>query len=110
MNTIEKPNNYLTLSIVGTLMGCCSPFYIGFLLGLVAIYFSSQVNPRYNENDIESAEKNARYAKTLSFVAIALGVLQLLYTAYIFTFQPEVWQEQIELIKEQIELMQEQQQ
>jgi len=36
-----KPNNQLPLAIVSTILGCCSPCFLGFISGVVAIVFAS---------------------------------------------------------------------
>lgn len=97
------PQNYMTLAIIATILGCCSPVGLGFIIGLVAIYFASQVNSRFNAGDLAGAEKNSKYAKILAFVAIGLMVLNLLYTGAIYMFYPEQIQEQQEAIREMME-------
>ena len=108
METFSKdnfaaPQNYMVLAIISTILGCCSSFGLGFIVGLVGIYFASQVNARYNVGDYEGAEKNSKYARNLAFVALGLFVVSALYTAYVFTFQPEVWMEQMEMVQEMLE-------
>lgn len=105
--TMVQPQNYMVLAIISTILGCCSSFGLGFIVGLVGIYFASQVNARYNVGDYEGAEKNSKYARNLAFVALGLFALSALYTAYVFTFQPEVWMEQMEMVQDMIEQAQE---
>ncbi|MDG4946469.1 CD225/dispanin family protein [Weeksellaceae bacterium KMM 9713] len=108
METFNKdnyiaPQNYMVLAIIATILGCCSTFGIGFILGLVGIYFASQVNARFNVGDYEGAEKNSKYARTLSLVALGLFLVSALYSAYVVVFHPEIWSEQLEIIQQAIE-------
>ncbi|WP_010252132.1 CD225/dispanin family protein [Myroides injenensis] len=76
----EKPNNYLALSIISTILGLCS--CIGFLIGIVAIVFSASVNSKYNAGDYEGAVKAAKTAKIISLVVLGIFVLHVLYGIY----------------------------
>ncbi len=76
-----KPNNNMPLSIVGTVLGCCTFNPITFIVGIVAIVFSSQVNKKFDAGDFEGAEKSAKNAKILAYVALGLFVVGLIYSA-----------------------------
>lgn len=70
-----KPNNYLVLSIVGTIIGCVP-------LGVPAIVFSAQVDNRYAAGDYEGAARYSRTARILAWVSISIGILiSLMYIA-----------------------------
>lgn len=60
--------SYLAQSILCT-MCCCLP------LGIPAIVFSSQVNPRLQAGDIEGARKASRRAKLWLWWALGTGLL-----------------------------------
>lgn len=75
-----KPQNNLVLAIVGTIIGICSPCCIGIIVGIVAIVFATQVNSKYDAGDYSGAEKSAKNSKLLSYVAIGLGILGLVYS------------------------------
>jgi len=74
----EMPNNNMALAIVGTILGCCSPYCLGFILGIVAIVMSTQVKKKFEEGDYDGAEKSAKNAKILALVAIGLFVTLLI--------------------------------
>lgn len=71
------PDNNMTLSIVGTILGLCSPCCIGLIVGIIAIVKSSQVNNKFLGGDMFGAVAAAKSAKTLAYIAIGLGVLGL---------------------------------
>lgn len=98
-----RPQNYMVLAIIATVLGCCTfTFYgIAFILGIVGVYFASQVNSNFNSGNLEMANKNSKYAKITSLIAIALIVIYLIFIAYILTFNPEI----IEQSREQAEQM-----
>lgn len=97
------PANNMALSIVGTILGMCSPFCCpGLILGIVAIVFSSQVKKKFESGDFEGAEKSAKNAKLLALIAIGLGVLGIIYS--IFTWDQKM--EQYQMIMEQYNLNQ----
>jgi cytochrome c biogenesis protein CcdA len=73
-----KPDNNLVLSIVGTVLGLCSPCCIGLILGIVAIVFSSQVDTKYNQGDYNAAIDSAKKAKTFALIAIGLFVVGII--------------------------------
>ena len=97
------PQNYMTLAIISTILGCCSFFGLGFIAGLVAIYFASQVNSRFNAGDLAGAEKNSKNAKMLSFIALGLMVAGILYSTYQWYANPEMVEQQQEMIKDMME-------
>ncbi|MGI9526956.1 MAG: CD225/dispanin family protein [Weeksellaceae bacterium] len=99
------PQNFMTLSIIASILGCCTCSFYGlsFLLGLVGIYFASQVNTRFYSGDIYGAEKNANYAKILSLVAIGIVVASLAFQAYMYMAHPEVYTESYEQARELLE-------
>jgi hypothetical protein len=72
------PENNMTLAIVGTVLGLCSPCCIGLILGIISIVFSTQVNSKYNAGDYNGAVSSARNAKNLAYIAIGLGVLGII--------------------------------
>ena len=73
-----KPNNYLALSIVSTVLGFCS--CIGLITGIVAIVMSAQSGSKYDKGDYEGAVKAAKTAKILSLVTLGLVILSFIYT------------------------------
>lgn len=79
-----KPDNYLPLAIIGTVVGMCSPCCIGLILGIVAIVFSTQVDSKYGYKDYIGAEQSSKNTKILSLIAIVLGALGLIYTIVMF--------------------------
>ena len=70
-----KPENNLVLSIIGTVLGLCSPCCIGTIVGIIAIVFANQVNTKHNIGDYTGAEQAAKNSKLLAYVAIGLGVI-----------------------------------
>lgn len=68
-----KPDNYLIMSIIGTVLGLCS--CIGLVLGIIAIVFATQVDSKYNMGDYDGAMKASNNAKILSIIALVFGVL-----------------------------------
>lgn len=98
-----RPQNYMTLAIIATILGCCSFYGLGFIVGLVAIYFASQVNPKFNEGNTLVAEKNSKNAKTLAFVALGLMVLGMVYSAYNYYAHPEIMEQSREQVQQMME-------
>lgn len=83
---VEKPKNNMTLAIIATVLGLCSPFCSGLILGIIAIVMSSQVTTKFEAGDIEGAMKSAKTSKTLSLItiglfvlALAMGIFQIMY-------------------------------
>lgn len=84
-NLPSKPNNNLVLAIVGTVIGICSPCCCpGLIAGIIAIIFSVQVDSKYGTGDYIGAEKAAKNAKILAYVALGLGILGLIYSIVTF--------------------------
>ncbi|MGL4583432.1 MAG: CD225/dispanin family protein [Flavobacterium sp.] len=78
----EKPNNYMGLSITATVLGMCSIWCIGLVLGIIAIVMSSQSTSKYNTGDYDAAVKSAKNAKMLALIALGLFVVTIIYTVY----------------------------
>jgi len=75
----EVPKNNMGLAIAGAILGCCSPCCIGLILGIVAIVMSTQVKKKFEANDFDGAEKSAKNAKLLAFIAIGIAIVYLIY-------------------------------
>ncbi|WHT40049.1 CD225/dispanin family protein [Myroides sp. mNGS23_01] len=92
-----KPNNYLALSIVSTILGFCS--CIGLLLGIVAIVMSAQSGKKYEQGDYDGAVKAAKNAKIISFIVLAIFIVHIAYSWYNIQ-QLGGWDAYIESIQE----------
>jgi len=71
-----KPNNYLVMAIVATVLGLCS--CIGLILGIVAIVYATQVDSKYNLGDYAGAESSAKSAKTFSIISLVVDGIGIL--------------------------------
>ena len=67
-NRNQRPQNYLILSVVCTLL-CCMP------LGVVGIIKASKVNKLYDEGKIAEANQNAEEAKKFATIGIVVGFI-----------------------------------
>lgn len=72
--------DYLTWSIVVTVLSalCCSPFT--FICGAVAIVFSSMASSKKSIGDYEAAMNNARWARGLLIAAAVLFVIGIAFS------------------------------
>ena len=77
------PDNQMTLAIVATILGLCSPCCIGFVLGIIAIVFSSQVKSKFEKGDFAGALSSAKNSKTLAYIAIGLLILNIVYLYFL---------------------------
>jgi len=75
--------NYLAWSIISTVLATCLCCPLG-LIGIVAIVFSSQVNSKLNQGDIDGARRASANAKTWCWVATALAIIGLLINIVMF--------------------------
>src|SRR5215469_15560586 len=64
---VAKPSTYWGLSIIA--------FLCSFFLGAFGMYFSAQVNSRWDTGDVEGARKASRTALTVDLIGIAIGIL-----------------------------------
>jgi hypothetical protein len=72
-----KPNNYLALSIITTVM-CCMP------LGIVSIIKSTKVDGLYHAGKYQEAEETSRSAKNWALAGIGIiGIVWLLYILFL---------------------------
>lgn len=102
INQTER-TNYLPLSIISTVLGCFSPCLIGFILGIIAIIFAVQAKNKAVAGDTIGADNAEKYAKTLSYIAIAIAVVNMIYIAYLYQTNPEYFQEMMSEIQRGIE-------
>ncbi len=82
----HMPNNNMTMSIIGAVLGLCSPCCIGLITGIIAIVLASQVNNKYMAEDFEGARNSASNAKILAIISIVLGIIGLILNAINFMF------------------------
>jgi hypothetical protein len=75
--------NHLAWSIISTVLATCLCCPLG-LVGIVAIVFSSQVNSKLNQGDVEGARRASANAKTWCWVATAFAIIGLLLNIAIF--------------------------
>ena len=73
------PNNNMTLAIIAAVLGLCSPCCIGLILGIIAIVLSNQVKKKFERGNLAEAISSAKNSKILSFIAIGLLVLNLIF-------------------------------
>ena len=99
----EMPKNNMALAITSTVLGMCSSYCIGFILGIVAIVMSSQVKKKFEDGDFEGAEKSAKNAKTLAYISLALFVVSIIF----MIFNWDNMMEQFNLAMEQYQAAQE---
>lgn len=76
------PKNNMTLAIVATILGMCSVYCSGLILGIIAIVMSSQVKTKYEQGNYEGALSSAKTSKTLSLIALGLVVIGLAMLIY----------------------------
>lgn len=69
--------NHLAWAIVSTILATCFCCPLG-LLGIVAIVYSTQVNSKLNQGDIDGARRASENAKTWCWVATALAIIGVL--------------------------------
>ncbi len=98
------PGNNMTLAIIGTVLGLCSPCCIGLIAGIVAIVFATQVNTKFNAGDYPGALSASKNAKILSYIALGLGVLGIIINIIYFAFVgADGYREMIENYRYQLE-------
>lgn len=83
--TPPMPSNNLPLAIISTILGCCSPCWIGLILGIIAIVYSSQVRTKYNAQDYDGALQAARNVKIFSFISLGLVVVNIIIQLVIYS-------------------------
>lgn len=75
----KRPNNYLALAIISTIL-CCLP------AGIVSIVYSTKVNSLYEDGKYDEAERASKNAKTWGLVSIGLAVVGLVLYFIFFGF------------------------
>ncbi len=102
-----KPSNHMVMAIISTILPLITCTFYGIVPGIVSIVFASQVNSKYNNNDIEGAQKNSKYAKIAWIIAIVITVIMLAYYAYMFSVNGEEIMEEIKKEMEKQQSLQE---
>jgi len=93
--------NHLAWAIVSTVLATCLCCPLG-LIGIVAIVFSSKVNSLLRIGDLAGAQRASNTAKTWCWVATALAIIGLLWTAYgLYTGQSQMQYQQLMELMEQ---------
>jgi hypothetical protein len=65
-----RPSPYWPVTIVSLLFSC--------IIGAVALYFSTQVDSKWNAGDVDGARKASQAALIIGIVGIVLGVVVLI--------------------------------
>lgn len=94
-----KPNNFLALSIVGTVLGLCN--CIGLITGIIAIVYATQSTKQYQQGNYKKSVSSAKYAKILAWVTIGIFVLSMI-RVYFNIQSMGGWDSMIEQIKDVI--------
>ncbi len=77
-NMEEMPDNYMTLSVVSTVVGwltCCCSCGVSGILGAIAIIFSSQVSTKFMCGDVYGASSSSKTAKILGIISLVISGL-----------------------------------
>lgn len=102
------PDNYMTLSIVATVLGfltCCTSCLISAILGIIAIVFSSQVSNKFIVGDYQGALSDAKTAKILSIVSLIITGVTFLGTIVYYAIMlssvgfESFWQQYMETLE-----------
>ena len=64
----KRPDNYLALAIISTIL-CCLP------AGIVSIVYSTKVNSLYDDAKYEEAERASNNAKIWGIVSVAIALV-----------------------------------
>lgn len=98
---VPPPNN-MALAIVSTIIGICSlnVLCLGLLVGIVSIYYASQVNSRFYMGDYAGAEKASKTAKTMAFISLGLTVLAFVVGLVLVSLNPAIMEQQRELLEQ----------
>ncbi|MRI63528.1 hypothetical protein EDM00_05930 [Ornithobacterium rhinotracheale] len=88
--------NYLTLAIVASVMGVLTCGIFGLLIGFAASFFAMRYNKAYNAAQYAEAYRYKRISRVLSFGLIILSVFLLAVVAYVYKYQPELFQQALD--------------
>lgn len=102
-----KPNNHMVMAIISTILPLVTCTFYGIVPGIVSIVFASQVNSKFNKNDMEGAQKNSKYAKIAWIIAIVITVGMLAYYAYMFSVHGDQFMEEFNRAMEEQKALQE---
>ncbi|MBT8254617.1 MAG: CD225/dispanin family protein [Flavobacteriaceae bacterium] len=78
-NRPMRPNNYLALAIISTIL-CCLP------AGIVSIVYSTKVNTEFDRGNYDAAVSASKNAKTWGIVAVAIALFGWVIYLVIFGF------------------------
>lgn len=83
----DKPKNSMVMNIIATIVGflcggCCIPG----IIGVIGIVFSSQVDTKYAQGDMNGALSSAQTAKILGIVSLVLTALAWIGIILYFVF------------------------
>lgn len=104
--------NYLVwsiLSTIGSFIVCCVAClsFPGIITGIVAIVFSTQVNSKLNQGDIEGAKHASKNAKIWNWVTTGILILTVVISVIWFiAVGPDAYMEYMEQIRQQMEQQQ----
>ena len=77
VNKPTRPNSYLALAIISTIL-CCLP------TGIVSIVYATKVNSAYADGNYDEANSASKNAKTWGFVSVGLGLFGIIIYVVFF--------------------------
>ncbi len=83
-NMPPRPDNYMVLAIVATVVGACS--CLPLILGVVAIIFASQVESKYRLGDYIGAESSSKNSKLLSIISLVVSAVSIIFVILYWLF------------------------
>jgi hypothetical protein len=78
------PPNHLTLAIVATVLSVLTCSVISLVLGIIAIVTSTQVQTKYNVNDVAGAKSSAKTSQILAWISIGITILVFVVMMIVF--------------------------
>lgn len=84
-----KPNNYMALAIIGTILGACG--CLSLVTGIISIVFANKVNTCWAQGDVAGAQNASNTAKILVIVTFAIVALGILTNIILFATGNAYW-------------------
>lgn len=95
------PNSTLILVFgILSIVGCCCWGFLGVIFAIIALVMAKKATETYMENpELYDGYKNVKTGKILAYIGLAISIINLIYTIYIFaTIGLDGYQQMIEEI------------
>lgn len=80
---MKQPNNNMVFACISTILGIYSFLFIGFFIGIVAVFMARLSTSRFKSGDYQDAIVKAKSSRVLCYIILVLVGIAVIFTGYV---------------------------